>query len=147
EANQDGYVNVFQGEYNLLKRQAEQDIFPYTRSHNISFIPFFPFDSRLLAGNYDDHTVFPKWYLRSDKPKYQGTAFNDHIHKVAQFKKLAADKQVEVPQLVLAWYLQQEPIDTVIPGAKTSTQILDNLKAGDISLSEKEVEAIDRLFN
>src|SRR5699024_12235475 len=32
EANQDGYVNVFQGEYNLLKRQAEQDIFPYTRS-------------------------------------------------------------------------------------------------------------------
>src|SRR5699024_560355 len=23
EANQDGYVNVFQGEYNLLKRQAE----------------------------------------------------------------------------------------------------------------------------
>ena len=147
EANQDGYVNVFQGEYNLLKRQAEQDIFPYTRSHNISFIPFFPFESGLLAGKYDEHTVFPKGDIRSDKPTFQGDAFKDNIAKVAQLKKLAADKQVEVPQLVLAWYLQQEAIDTVIPGAKTSTQILDNLKAGDISLSEKEVEAIDRLFN
>src|SRR5699024_3077167 len=83
---------------------------------------------------------------RSDKPTFQGDAFKDNIAKVAQLKKLAADKQVEVPQLVLAWYLQQEAIDTVIPGAKTSTQILDNLKAGDISLSEKEVEAIDTVI-
>src|SRR5699024_3934050 len=95
----------------------------------------------------DEHTVFPKGDIRSDKPTFQGDAFKDNIAKVAQLKKLAADKQEEVPQLVLAWYLQQEAIDTVIPGAKTSTQILDNLKAGDISLSEKEVEAIDRLFN
>src|SRR5699024_11820981 len=38
EANQDGYVNVCQGEYNLLKRQTEQEIFHYTRNHNIYFI-------------------------------------------------------------------------------------------------------------
>src|SRR5699024_6512839 len=133
--------------YNLLKRQAEQDIFPYTKSHNISFVPFFPFESGLLAGKYDEHTVFPKGDIRSDKPAFQGDTFKENIAKVAQLKKLANDKQIEVPQLVLAWYLQQEAIDTVIPGAKKSAQILDNLKVEYISLRQNEVETIYRIFN
>src|SRR5699024_8324902 len=115
EANQDGYVNVFQAEYNLLKRQAEQDIFPYTRSHNISFIPFFPFEYGLLVGKNDELTLLPKEEIRSHKPTVQGDVFKDNIANVAQLKKLAVDKQVEVPQLVLALYLQQEAIDTVTP--------------------------------
>src|SRR5699024_11863577 len=109
------------------KRQAEQDIFPYTRSHNISFIPFFPFESGLLAGKYDEHTVFPKGDIRSDKPTFQGDAFKDNIAKVAQLKKLAADKQVEVQQILLEWYLQQEAIDTVIYEENTRNIIIDNL--------------------
>ena len=30
DANKDGYVDVFQGEYNLINRSAEQELFPYT---------------------------------------------------------------------------------------------------------------------
>ena len=41
EANKDGYVNVYQGEYNLLEREAEKEIFPYALNNNISFVPFF----------------------------------------------------------------------------------------------------------
>ena len=29
EANKDGYVDVYQGEYNLLSRDAEKELFPY----------------------------------------------------------------------------------------------------------------------
>ncbi|WP_332604045.1 aldo/keto reductase, partial [Bacillus sp. S1(2024)] len=42
EANKDGLVDVLQGEYNLLNREAEKTFFPYTKEHNISFIPYFP---------------------------------------------------------------------------------------------------------
>src|SRR5690606_20779714 len=52
EANQDGYVDVLQGHYNLLNRNAEQEYFPYTIENQISFIPYFPFASGLLAGKY-----------------------------------------------------------------------------------------------
>lgn len=41
EANQDGYVNVVQDEYNLINRQKEAELFSYTLAHNLSFIPFF----------------------------------------------------------------------------------------------------------
>src|SRR5690606_35481738 len=30
EANRDGYVNVYQGLYNLIERDNEKEIFPYT---------------------------------------------------------------------------------------------------------------------
>lgn len=146
EANQDGYVNVFQGEYHLLNRQAEQELFPYTVKHNISFVPFFPFASGLLAGKYDADTTFPKGDIRAGQPAFQGNAFKDNIAKVARLKEIAAKKEVAVSQLVLAWYLHQEAIDTVIPGAKKGNQIIDNLKAGDISLNEKEVQDIGEIF-
>ncbi len=52
EANQDGYVDVFQGEYNLLNRKAEKEFFPYAAEHHISFVPYFPLASGLLTGKY-----------------------------------------------------------------------------------------------
>lgn len=58
EANKDGYVDVFQGEYNLLNRSTENEIFPYTIENQISFIPYFPLASGLLAGKYTKDTVF-----------------------------------------------------------------------------------------
>ena len=146
EANQDGYVNVYQGHYNLLNREAETDLFPYTIENNISFVPFFPFASGLLAGKYDQHTTFPEGDIRANKPEFQGDAFKTNIEKVEQLKEIAAEKHVEVPQLVLAWYLQQEAIDVVIPGAKKSKQILDNLKAAEISLSAEDVQKISQIF-
>jgi aryl-alcohol dehydrogenase-like predicted oxidoreductase len=56
EANKDGYVDVFQVEYNLLSRGAEKELFPYVAEHTISFIPFFPLASGLLTGKYNKNT-------------------------------------------------------------------------------------------
>src|SRR5690606_10232489 len=53
EANQDGYVDVVQDEYNLLSRDAEKELLPYTIENGISFIPYFPLASGLLTGKYD----------------------------------------------------------------------------------------------
>lgn len=58
EANQDNYVDVIQGEYKLLHRVAEIELFPYVEQHNISFIPYFPLGSGLLAGKYNKDSKF-----------------------------------------------------------------------------------------
>src|SRR5699024_838361 len=58
EANKDGHVDVFQGEYNLLKRDAEDELFPYLKEQGISFVPFFPMSSRLLTGIFTKEETF-----------------------------------------------------------------------------------------
>src|SRR5690625_143041 len=51
EANKDGYVDVIQHHYNLLNREVEDTLFPYVLENNLSFVPFFPFASGILAGH------------------------------------------------------------------------------------------------
>ena len=145
EANQDGYVDVVQGHYNLLNRQAEKDLFPYTIEHGISFVPYFPFASGLLAGRYTKKTTFNDF--RANMPHFQGEAFEQNLQKVETLKEIANAKQTEVSNIVLAWYLAQPAIDTVIPGAKKPEQVIQNLKTLDVQLSKDEIETIDRTFS
>lgn len=144
EANKDGYVDVLQGEYNLLQRNAEKELLPYTKEQHISFIPYFPLASGLLAGKYNKDMVFND--LRAKKPHFQGEAFAQNLAKVEQIRKIATAKGVEVAHLVLAWYLTRDSIDAIIPGAKRAEQALSNLKTLDVHLTDEDMKEIDRIF-
>ncbi|MEC3839420.1 aldo/keto reductase [Bacillus amyloliquefaciens] len=147
KANKDGLVDVIQGEYNLLNREAEKTFFPYTTEHNISFIPYFPLVSGLLAGKYDENTTFPEGDLRNDQTHFQGEQFKENIKKVNQLKPIAEKHNADTAHIVLAWYLARPEIDILIPGAKRADQLKDNMKAASITLSAEEIAFIDKLFS
>lgn len=144
EANQDGYVDVYQGEYHLLNRSAENEMLPYTKEQQISFVPYFPLASGLLTGKFHKNSQITD--SRARKPQFQGEEFLRNIDKVEQLRKIAEVKQVEIAHIVLAWYLTRDGIDTVIPGAKTKEQVLSNLKTLEVTLSNDEIEEIDQIF-
>lgn len=144
EANKDGHVDVFQGEYNLLAREAERELFPFMTAQNISFVPYFPLASGLLTGKYDQTATFDD--LRSGLPYFQKDVFASNLEKVEQIRPIAESKGVELAHVVLAWYLTRDAIDVIIPGAKRSEQVLNNLKTLDVTLSQDEINQIDRVF-
>lgn len=144
EANKDGYVDVIQSEYNLLKRQAEDELLPYAKEHSISFVPYFPLASGLLTGKYTINSSITDG--RSRNPLFQGEAFEENLAKVARLREIAADKEAEIAHLVLAWYLKQDAIDAVIPGAKQPEQVLHNIKALNIHLTDEECQRISDIF-
>lgn len=145
EANQDGYVDVVQGHYNLLNRDAEKDYLPLSVEQQISFVPYFPFASGLLAGKYTKDTKFDD--VRLHMPHLQGETFLQNLAKVEQIRSIAEAKQVDVAHIVLAWYLTRDGIDAVIPGAKQPEQVLNNLKTLEVNLSTAEIQEIDRIFS
>ncbi|MNO21618.1 General stress protein 69 [compost metagenome] len=144
EANKNGYVDVIQSEYNLLKRQAEQDLLPYAREHGISFIPYFPLASGLLSGKYDKHSTFNDG--RAKNPLFTGEAYIRNIAKVDRLREIANGKNTQITDLVLAWYLTRDAIDALIPGAKKPEQIVANLKALEVKLTSAEIDQIDKIF-
>jgi myo-inositol catabolism protein IolS len=144
EANKDGYVDVIQDEYNLIKRGKERDILPYAAEHGISFIPYFPLASGLLGGKYTKDSQFSDGRARN--PMFQGEAFAANLGKVEQVRQIAEAKQAEVAHVVLAWYLTRDAIDVLIPGAKRPEQVLNNLKTLSVKLTPEEIERIDRIF-
>lgn len=144
EANKDGYVDVLQSEYNLLKREVEKDILPYTSENNISFVPYFPLAAGLLGGKYTKEITFHDG--RAKNPLFQGETFVRNLEKVELVREIADAKKAEVAHVVLAWYLTRDSIDALIPGAKQPDQVKRNLKTLDIELSDAEIERIDRIF-
>ncbi|HEY2494507.1 MAG TPA: aldo/keto reductase [Paenibacillus sp.] len=144
EANRDGYVDVLQSEYNLFKRGAEQDLLPYTKQHGISFVPYFPLAAGLLGGKYTKDTTFEDG--RSKNPLFQGDAFIQNLQKVERLREIANSKDAEIAHIVLAWYLTQDSIDALIPGAKKPDQVLNNLRTLDVQLTSAEIEHINQIF-
>ncbi|AKG73597.1 aldo/keto reductase [Salinicoccus halodurans] len=145
EANKDGHIDVFQGEYNLLARSAEDELFPYLKEQGISFVPFFPLASGLLTGKFSKEDTFND--LRENLPAFQGEAFAGNIEKVEKLRPIAEGKGVDIAHVVLAWYLTRDVIDVIIPGAKRSEQVLNNLKALEVGLSQDEINEIDKIFS
>lgn len=144
EANKDGYVDVYQGEYNLLQRSAEQVLLPYTKEHGISFVPYFPLASGLLTGKYNKNTQFDG--SRPHSPHFKEGVFEENVIKVDKVRAIAEAKGVETAHVVLAWYLAQDSIDAVIPGAKRAEQVLNNLKTLQVELTAKDIKAISDIF-
>ncbi|AKG04817.1 oxidoreductase [Salimicrobium jeotgali] len=147
EANQDGYVDVIQEHYNLFEREAEETYFPYVKEQGIGFVPFFPFASGLLAGKYEEDTTFPEGDLRHQKPEFQGEKFKENVRKVNELKPIADSYGLDTAQLVLAYYIHQEAIDAVIPGAKRKDQVFHNNKAADVTLDQATITRISQLFS
>ncbi|WP_077320230.1 aldo/keto reductase [Virgibacillus proomii] len=145
EANKDGYVDVLQAEYNLLKRDAETSFFPYTEKENIAFIPYFPLESGLLAGKYNKNQTFTD--LRADNPNFQGEKFQENLAKVEKLKLFAEKYHAEIAHVVLAWYFTHPSVDVIIPGAKRPEQVVSNMRAAEIQLSEEDVQLISDIFS
>lgn len=146
EANKNGDVDVFEGYYNLLHREPENDLFPYLRENNISFVPYFPFQSGLLTGKYTGDETFPEGDLRGGQEDFQGDKFQENVQKVNQLKEIAETKNTSVANIVLAFYLQVDVIDAIIPGAKREEQVDSNLQTLNVQLTNEEVQKIDKIF-
>lgn len=144
EANKDGYVDVVQEHYNLIYRDAEKEMFPYTLKNQIAFIPYFPLASGLLTGKYTKDTEIPEYRQKSQF--FQKETYEKIVEKVERLRTIAQSKDVEVANVVLAWYLTREAVTAIIPGAKCAAQVLNNLKTAKVSLSKEEIEEIDELF-
>ncbi|HGZ9944824.1 TPA: aldo/keto reductase [Staphylococcus aureus] len=143
EANKDGYVDVVQLEYNLLHRENEA-VLQYCVDHQITFIPYFPLASGILTGKYDENTKFSDH--RTTRRDFIPGVFEENVRRVKALESLAAAHQTSIANIVLAFYLTRPAIDVIIPGTKRAEQVIENIKAADIVLSDDEIQYIDELF-
>ncbi|TJY02950.1 aldo/keto reductase [Lentilactobacillus buchneri] len=139
EANQDNQVDVVENNYSLVHRDAESEIFPYLKAHQISFVPYFPLASGLLTGKYS----------RNDADKFSRfspSKFNQIMDSLDQIKTIAENHQATIAQTILAWYIANPDISVVIPGARLPEQVDSNAKALDVQLTSAEFDEINGLF-
>ncbi|MEQ6029507.1 aldo/keto reductase [Staphylococcus saccharolyticus] len=143
EANKDGYVDVIQLEYNLLHRENEE-IMAYAAENYITFVPYFPLASGILAGKYDENQTFDDH--RATRRDFQPKVFKDNVRRVNELTEIAETHDTTIANIVLSFYLMRPALDVVIPGAKRVEQVVENIDAVNVELTQDEIDKIDHLF-
>jgi aryl-alcohol dehydrogenase-like predicted oxidoreductase len=132
-----------QAYYTLAGRELEREIVPLLLDQNIGLMVWSPLAGGFLSGKYgrNKETKEGRRVEYDFPPVDKEKAFDI----VEVMEKIAADKNVSVAQIALAWLLHQRAVSAVIIGAKKPAQLEDNLNSVEVELTQDELAKLDEV--
>jgi aryl-alcohol dehydrogenase-like predicted oxidoreductase len=140
-------VETLQPPYHLFRRDAEAEVLPYAREHDLGVLVYGPLAHGLLTGSMDEHTTFAADDWRSQSSVFEGEAFRRNLETVRELERFAADELgTSVAQLAVAWTLANPAVHVAIVGARSPRHIEESVGAAELRLGEGDLEQIDRIM-
>jgi aryl-alcohol dehydrogenase-like predicted oxidoreductase len=131
-----------QAYYSIAGRDLEREIVPLAKDQNLAILPWSPLAGGILSGKFSREGAGPAGARRATfdfPPVDQERAFR----VIDVMRPIAAAHSVSVARVALAWLLEQSAVTSVIIGARTNEQLVDNLAAADLQLTAEEMTALD----
>jgi voltage-dependent potassium channel beta subunit len=142
-----------QPEYNMFHRErVEKEYAPLYEEFGLGTTIWSPLASGFLTGKYN--AGIPPGTRLSLKgygwlrKRYEGPAAEEKVAKVKKLARLASDLGITLPQLALAWCLENPRVSTVITGASRPQQVVENMKSLEAvkSLTPEVTAKIERIL-
>ncbi|KWV30252.1 MULTISPECIES: aldo/keto reductase family protein [Micromonospora] len=136
-----------QPQYSMLWRVIEAEVVPASEELGISQIVWSPMAQGVLSGKYLPGQPPPAGSRATDEKS--GADFiakwldDEVLNRVQQLKPLAEQAGLTMPQLAVAWVLQNPNVASAIIGASRPDQVHDNVKAAGVTLEADLLKAID----
>ncbi|PTY37801.1 aldo/keto reductase [Saccharospirillum sp. MSK14-1] len=140
-------IAAVQTEYSLWTRNAEIAVIKACEEMGVTFVAFSPLARGYLGAKLIDPSRLPEGDIRRQMPRFTTEHYAKNLALLEPMKTLAAEHQVTVAQLALAWVLHRSPSIVAIPGTTHIQHMKDNLAAADVKLSQSVVDELDRLIN
>ncbi|QUQ67793.1 aldo/keto reductase family protein [Kutzneria sp. CA-103260] len=138
-----------QPQYNMLHRVIEPQIVPTSEREGISQIVFSPIAQGVLTGKYLPGQPVPEGSRATDasgKNVISRLLLDEVLEKVQQLKPIAAEVDLSLAQLAVAWVLQNPNVASAIIGASRPEQVAENVKAAGVKLDASILEQIDKVL-
>ena len=139
-------LSALQSEYSLWSREPEEEILPACKESGIAFVAYSPLGRGFLTGKIKTFEDLDEDDFRRTSPRFQGQNFKKNLELVKKIEAIAKEKDCTPSQLALAWVMAQEDFIFPIPGTKRLQYLEENIKAVEISLSEKDLQQIEEVF-
>jgi aryl-alcohol dehydrogenase-like predicted oxidoreductase len=130
----------------MFRRAIEATVLPYCRNHDIGVIAYGPLGHGLLTGVMRESTVFAPDDWRRKSPDFRGEPFRRNLAVVDDLQHFAADRNVSLAVLALAWTLANPAVDAAIVGTSNAAHLTDAVDAADVRLSHEDLVDIDRIL-
>ena len=135
-----------QPQYSLLWRVIEPDVIPTSAARGIGQIVWSPLAQGILTGKYRPGQPPPADSRAMSK---EGGFYIKHwltdpvLERVEVLNGLAREAGLTLPELSLAWVLQNPDVSAAIIGATRASQVTENIRASGVTLDADLLKAID----
>jgi aryl-alcohol dehydrogenase-like predicted oxidoreductase len=133
--------------YSLEARDAEYELVPLSIDQGLGILVWSPLAGGLVSGKYrrdasptgETRQLSGEW---NEPPVRDQEKLYDTIEVLVD---VAAAHGASPAQVALAWLLTRPAVTSLIIGARTDEQLLDNLGAASLALTADEIEALDKV--
>jgi len=137
---------IHQPKYSMLVRKPEQVLIKVLEEEGIGCIAFSPLAQGLLTSRYLDG--IPDGSRASlDHFLKKNFITPDLVAMINNLNQVATDREQSLAQMALAWLLNDHRVTSVLIGASSSVQLMDNLAAlNNLAFSKQELSKIDQIL-
>lgn len=136
---------TLQPQYSLLVRDIEHEVVPASLDANIGLLPWSPLGGGWLTGKYvrDQAPTGASRLGENPERGMEAWAARNGDQRTWDIldavQAIAADHGATASQVAIAWLLAQPAVTSVILGARTVDQLVDNLGSSDVDLTADEL--------
>jgi aryl-alcohol dehydrogenase-like predicted oxidoreductase len=132
--------------YSLQAREAESELVPLSLDQDVGILVWSPLAGALLTGKWRRGAPPPLGSRRTlgwpDPPIYDEEKLWRTIDVLVD---IADGREVGVPRIALAYLLHKPGVTSLVIGARSEAQLLDNLPAADLQLTDAEMLRLDEV--
>jgi aryl-alcohol dehydrogenase-like predicted oxidoreductase len=134
-----------QEHYNLLAREIERGPLPAIAAEKLALLPYFPLASGMLTGKYRQGRPLPQG-TRLANPRYSDRFLNDENYAIVErLDAFCAARGRTLLELAFAWLLAKPVVASVIAGASTPEQLMQNAGALGWALDGDDRAEVDHI--
>ncbi|GAC1550595.1 MAG: aldo/keto reductase [Polyangiales bacterium] len=144
EVNRTARYESVQLQWSLLVRDAEREVVPACRAHQVGVLVWSPLAGGFLSGKYQ-RGMKPPPGARLDawKDTFGRIDTERNWNVLAAVEKVAKQREASLAAVSLAWVLARPEVTSAIMGARTEKQLDDNLAAANVKLTAEDVKELD----
>jgi len=129
--------------YSVASRDIEREIVPLAMDMNLAILPWSPLAGGLLSGKFDLENPGPQ-DARRTKFDFPPVDIERTKNILKEMRIVSQSMNISVARVALSWLLTRPFVTSVIIGAKTKEQLLDNLAATDVNMPSEHITNIDK---
>jgi len=140
---ENGIIDSDQEEYNLLNKKVEDEILPWCRENNITFLSYGSLDKGLLSGKMSPDRKLVGDDQRAKDPKFQPDNIDKINNLLKKYLEPIADKNnAKINHIPIAWLIKNKNV-VALCGARSIEHVTKNTVAADIELDQDDCEKIN----
>lgn len=138
-------LTAIQSECSLFEREVERlGILNTLKELGIGFVAYSPLGRGFISGDFKKPEDIPEDDFRRYLPRFQGAQFYKNIELLKEIEKMAAEKEVTVSQLAIAWVIAKGHVP--IPGTKRVKYIEQNISAASLEFTASELDRLESII-